>query len=195
MENESRSFKVGRRTLMIEKDQIFWDTKIDRNKVHTPIEIRYGVAPIQIDMFTLGSNYKIELRNQDKSKITIPFRVYFGLKRQEKVTGFDVVLKHIWEEFFEKRFDDLIDLWEGGESLKIGKFLIDQSSITKESFGTVITLDFDDIIVEERIDSLVLNSKSDSTKYMTAQYLEDWNWPLLYNILESTLQSWKGTKA
>lgn len=190
MENESRSFKVGRRTLMIEKDQIFWDTKIDRNSVHTPIEIRYGVAPIQVDMFTLGSNYKIELRNQDKSKITIPFRVYFGLKRKEKVTGFDVVLKHIWEEFFEKRFDDLIDLWEGGESLKIGKFLIDQGSITKESFGTAVTLEFDDIQIEERIDSLVLSSESDSRKYMTIQYLEDWNWPLLYNILEVSIKSW-----
>lgn len=65
-----QSFTIGTKILIIEKHKLFWENKIFSNLVENPTEIKYYTSPIQIDLFTIGTKYSIDVRNETKDKIT-----------------------------------------------------------------------------------------------------------------------------
>jgi len=57
--NDQIKHPVGDHTLVLEQHKIFWEDRILSNQVEDPIELIFGVKPIEIDMFQIGTNYKV----------------------------------------------------------------------------------------------------------------------------------------
>ena len=76
---EIASFKIGGDTLSITTNGVQWSNKIIDSYISNPVEIRYGTRPIELEAFTIGSNYRLELRDKDKNRLIVSLNSYFRI--------------------------------------------------------------------------------------------------------------------
>ncbi|GAA5037369.1 hypothetical protein GCM10011506_33600 [Marivirga lumbricoides] len=176
-------FKVGNNELHIEPNKIYWDNKLLNSQLENPTQIRYGLAPIQIDMFTIGTNFKIQLRNENKDRLNISLKSYFGIGKTKKHQHYNHIADVIWDAYFSILFTELTQKWEKGETIDIDKFRFDLYGITKSIGTNKITITFDEMKLLPRFDHLLINSKLNTEKFIKLHYLDHWNWPLINEIL------------
>jgi hypothetical protein len=189
MSSKVEIFKIGNKQLNIDESKVYWENKLFEGAIEHPTELRYGTQPIELDMFTIGTSHRIELRNANKEKLTISVKSYFGIRRREKFSLYQQIADMIWDNFFEKPFEKIVTDWESGQTISIGRFIIDQNGLTKKGGSDGITMSFDEIQMFHRYDHLLINSKIKVDKFMKLMYLEDWNWPIIHEILCRKVES------
>lgn len=177
-------FKIGSKELQIEPTKIYWDNKLINNLVENPTQIRFGIAPIELDMFTIGTNFIIQVRNEKKHQLNISLKSYFGIGSNRRHQLFEQITDAIWDTYFESPFAELIEKWESGETLEVSKFLIDQKGLSKKVGPRNVTIAFDEMTLFPRFDHLLINSSTQSDKFMKIHYLDHWNWPLVSQIID-----------
>ena len=181
------SFKIGNRELHIEPSKIYWENQLLDNLIEQPTQIRYGIAPIQLDMFTIGTNFKIQLRNEKNDRFNISLKSYFGIGRDNKFQLYEQIADSVWDNFFAMPFSELVEKWENGETIEVAKFLIDAKGITKKLGPHEINFSFDEVKLLPRFDHLLINSKLKDDKFMKLNYLDHWNWPLVNEIINRAI--------
>jgi hypothetical protein len=176
-------FKIGNRELHIEPSKIYWENQLFDNLIEQPTEIRYGIAPIELDMFNIGTNFKIQLQNEKNDRLNISLKSYFGIDRSKKHQLYEQIADAIWDNFFAVPFAELVEKWENGKTIEVANFLIDLNGITKKLGPHNITMNFDEMKLFPRFDHLLINSKVKTHKFMKLHYLDHWNWPLVNEII------------
>ncbi len=190
--NKEHIYQIGSKELRINKSSISWTNKLLNNIIHEPTEIRYGTAPIEIDMFTIGTKYRIDLRDDDGNTFMVSIKSYFGIGRDKKFNQYQEIADLLWDYFFAERFGLVVSEWEEGKTQRIGKFEIDLTSLTRKvswNGSRGITMSFEEMELLPRFDHLLINSNLQSDKYMKLYYLEEWNWPLIQEILQRTKET------
>lgn len=185
MNSQVNIYKVGNKGLHIGETKIFWENQLFDSVIEHPTQIRYGIAPIELDMFTIGRNFKIQLRNENDDRLNISLKSYFGIRKARKHQLYEQIADEIWDQFFATPLAELIYNWENGQKIIIGNFEIDNSSVT---CTRGITRRFDEMQLLPRFDHLLINSSEQHDKYMKLNYLEDWNWPLVNEILHRAIK-------
>ena len=178
------SFKIGRELLTVNSEGVQWENRILDGSISKPVEIRYGTRPIELDMFTIGSNYRLELRDSEKNKLTVSMKSYFGINGTRKFDLIQKIADSIWDEFFANRFCDLIKEWEDGLTIHIDKYKIDSESISRDN----TFIKFSEMDIVNRSDHFIIDSKLNSRLYMNISYLKVWNWPLIQSILNRVIE-------
>lgn len=185
-DNKEHTYKIGSKELRINRNSILWKNKLLNSTMDIPSEIKYGVTSIDVDMFSIGTKYRIDLKDSEGRVFTISIKSYFGIGKNKKFNQYEEIINVIWNNFFSELFYRVISEWEQGKPQKVGKFEIDSNSLTRiEHIGQKkVKMSFDEMELLPRFDHLLINSKHDSNKYLRLYYLEDWNWHLVYDILE-----------
>lgn len=181
-------FKIGNRELHIESSRIYWENQLFDNLIEQPTQIRYGIAPIQLDTFTIGTNFKIQLRNEKNDRLNISLKSYFGIGRSRKYQLYEQIADAIWDNFFAIPFAELVEKWKNGETIEVAKFLIDSNGITKKLGPHKITMNFNEMNLLPRFDHLLINSTLKADKFMKLYYLDHWNWPLVNEIINRAVK-------
>ena len=182
-------FNLGNKELHIEPSKVYWENQLFDNLIEHPTQIRYGMTPIQLDMFTIGTNYKIQLRNEKNDRFNISLKSYFGIGRAKKYRLYEQIADSIWDTFFATQFAELVEKWENGETIEVAKFLLDSNGITKKLGPNKITMSFDEMKLFPRFDHLLINSKLKNDKFMKLHYLDHWNWPLINEIVNRAIKT------
>ncbi len=182
-----QNFQIGSKELQITETEVRWENKVFDTIVTNPTELRFGLAPIEVDMFTIGTNHKIELRNYEDQQLTVSIKSYFGLGRSRRFGLYEQVIDAIWDRFFADYFGEIVQSWEDGETLFVGNFVINSTGLTKKAGLKTTRIDFEDMRLLPRHGHLLINSKKEEGKYMRLNHLEDWNWPVVNEIVERML--------
>lgn len=176
-------FNIGDKELCIGPTKIHWENQLFDSFIEHPTKIRFGISPIEFDMFTIGSKFKIELKNEKNEIFKIALNSYFGIGRKRKYQLYDQIVDVIWNNYFAEPFGNLLRDWENGQTISVGKYDIDSYGITRKVGVRGINMSFEEMELLPRFDHLLVNSKVNSNKYLKLIYLDDWNWPLINDIL------------
>ena len=117
--------KVNAGRMVLIDSKIHWENKLIDKTIEAPTQIRYGVSPIEIDMFTIGTNFKIQLKDIHSNQFNISIKSYLGIGKDRKYELYESLIDNLWDRFFSQSFADMIANWENGETLEIGELRID----------------------------------------------------------------------
>ncbi len=166
--------------LQIDESILINETTLTYN--NSPIDcfdiqsIKYGYAPIQLDMYTIGSRYTIDLKTRDQ-QILLHFKSYFGIRKHRQYQKFASLLNAIWDSTVIRLADDMSASHEAGESFAVGNCAIKSEGIIYKEF--LIT--WNDLTYQANYNRLTLNSRSNEKIWTNLYYLETYNvHPLRY---------------
>lgn len=176
-------FQVGSKWLRIDQTTVGWDNTLLTSIVKTPNQIRYSVNSIELEQWSIGTKYLIELRGDEGKTLSIPFKSYFGIGRKRKYEIFNEVIDVLMDYFFIDPWNQILERWADGETWSIGKYEMGPEGITKSYSDRAVFIAFDDMKALNRYDHVLINSISDHKKFMKLDFRQDWNWPLVNKML------------
>ncbi len=180
---EIQSFVIGGKELQITDSKVRWENKMLNSLVHQPNEIKFGGLPIEIDLLTVGTKYQIDLRDETGSTLRIPIKSYFRIGIERRFNLYQEIVTLIWNNFFADMYDSLVNAWENGDTVRIGDYEFDSNGMTRKEGLRGITMTFDEMDLQPRTDHLLINSKIKDDKWTKIIDLEDWNSPLVKELL------------
>jgi hypothetical protein len=157
------------------------ETSINCFNVHS---IKYGYAPIQLDMYTIGSRYTIDLKTNDQ-QLLLSFKSYFGIKKHRQYRKFASLLDSIWDSTVTRLTDEMFAHCQANKPFNIGNCIISPDGITYKNF--LIT--WNDLTYQANYNKLTLNSKSNDKVWTNLYYLETYNIHPLRYFLDRKFQS------
>ena len=172
-------YEIGGKWLRIEGQKVEWENSLLTSSVEQPNEMRFGVAPIRLEHWAIGTKFMIELRRDGGKALQIPIKYYFGIGRTKKVALYRELVDLFIDNYMDDAWSLSLHRWESGETLYVGKFVVDAKGVCKQ-YGTHKTfIAFEEMQVVERMGHLLINCKNDPKRYMKLEFLKDWNWPLV----------------
>ncbi|OON69367.1 hypothetical protein [Hymenobacter sp. CRA2] len=147
--------------------------------LHLVSGIRYGVEPIQLDMFYIGREYTLALRAGNET-ITIHLRMFFGLSKRYFQELFTRLIDSIWDETFVRLVNETIEQLLTGTEVKIGSCAVSKHGIScKKAFIPWAALAY-----EKKYNRLTINHQQDSDVWTNLYYVSDYNAQVLAAVLD-----------
>jgi hypothetical protein len=171
------SFGIGSHDLKIIKDNIILDgLLIDLNDVG---EIKFAVTGIQFDMFTVGRNFHIELK-ADEKKIRLDLKCFFGIREKYFAGLYQSILNEIWELTVVRLFHQYVENILDGSNYRIGNCVLLREGISlKNEF-----IGWRDMAYEVKYDRITLNHKSNPKLWSNIYFFETYNSQVLRFVLD-----------
>src|SRR5262245_18594982 len=94
------------KSIVVDNNTLLVDNKTLSLLVVT--SIKYGWAPIRIDMYTTGGRDTIELKTP-QNKLQVSFRSYFGISKQQQSEKFHKLLEAVWDATVVRLHDEMVD--------------------------------------------------------------------------------------
>jgi hypothetical protein len=142
-------------------------------------DMKYGYAPIRLDMFTIGSRFMIDLKTPADS-VTVNFRSYFGINKAKQQQKFSMLLEAIWDSALVRLLDEMTERIEKGEPVSVGRCHITEQGIRYKDF----LIAWNDLSFQVNYNRLTLNSKSNATVWTNLYFVETYNVQVLMYFLE-----------
>jgi hypothetical protein len=171
------SFDREKERLKISQDIISFEKK--EFELRKTVELKYGVAPIQVDMFTIGRKYIIELKNPEK-RFAITFRSYFGISNNYFSDLYTKIINGIWNMTGLRIVHEAIQKLKSGETFKVGDYSISQNGILIKN----VLVSWDNLSYQKNYDRLTLNHKTNHKVWTNVYYLETYNFDVIIGILD-----------
>lgn len=143
--------------------------------------IRYGIKPLQFDMFNTGAVYLVDLKDIHRNEINIRLKSYFFMKRKLYNELFENISDIVWEKISPKLISDKLTLLENRQSFSIGDCEVREEGIyvnKKDLIG------WHECYMQKNYDRLVINSRTNSKLYAVLPYAEYWDVFILISIFE-----------
>jgi hypothetical protein len=154
---------------------------LDSNAINTleVIGIKYGYDPIRFDMFTIGSNYLINLKTSTDA-VVVNFRSYFNIGKKNEYRKFSTLLNVIWESTVVRLLGEMEEMLTHDKSVTIGTCVVNNQGITYRNFLIL----WDDLSYQINYNRLTINSKSNSDLWTNLYFIETYNVHLLCYFLD-----------
>ncbi len=152
---KTKVFELRNKNLYLEDYRVFLDNIFINKSVEAPTEIKYVLSPIRLEMFTLGTRFKIELRNEKKDRLAIVINSYFNIDFNNKFGLYNEIADSIWNNHFQSLLEIIVSRWASGETIKIGRYELDQVKISK-TYGInskTVSIDYCNTLITERRDA------------------------------------------
>ena len=168
--SENKHLKIENGYLEFDGGKIILDTVTD---------IKYGVEPIQVDMFYIGRRFVIDLKSKE-NQVKIILKSYFDYHKTYFYEVFNRILKTIWKETTIRLIDESIEtILQGGE-LAVGKCKISKDGILYSNH--LIT--WADLTYQKKYEMITINCKSNPKIWTNMYFLQDYNVDVLKHILD-----------
>jgi hypothetical protein len=145
--------------------------------------IKYGYAPIQLDMYTIGSRYFLHLQTKDDT-LALNFRSFFRIKKKAQYEKFQSLLNAIWKDTVVRIVSEMVARHEEGKTFSVGDCIVSAEGIT---IGRRI-IKWEDVSFQANYDKLTINSRRDLNTFTNLYYLDTYNAHPLRYFLESKFQ-------
>lgn len=179
---KTSSFTSEKKRVTVTKEEII----INDKGLHLAevTEFLYGLEPIQLDMFYIGTKYIIDLKTPN-NQLSIVFKTYWGLSRKDIYNHYTHILNSIWEKTGVRLVNNAIDRILMDELIVVGNCTIAKRGIL---FKDVLT-EWDNLSYQRTYNKLVLNNKSNSKIYTNLYRTKTYNIDVLTNILDWVFKS------
>jgi hypothetical protein len=167
--------RVNKRLKISDGKLVFISHQIDLQSV---THFKYGVEPIQVDMFYVGRKLVIELKSDEHVKIV--FKSYFGFSWKDFSILYGNILSEVWQDTAIRIFDESIESLRRGETVTVGKCALSREGISFDNFK----INLRDLSYQKNYNKLTLNSKSNAKIFTNLYYLEDYNVDVLMAVLD-----------
>ncbi|HEX8040063.1 MAG TPA: hypothetical protein VF490_12970 [Chryseosolibacter sp.] len=154
----------------------YYDQRIDLSAVTA---IKYGWVPIQLDMFTIGGRYLIELKTADHN-LKMNFRYYLGLFAKRQSANFQCMLEAVWDMTVVRLLSAMIDDIENQRTVIVGNCRVNGDGILLKNF----LIHWDDLFYQRNYNKLTINSRSNAEIWTNLYYAETDNVHVLVHFLE-----------
>jgi hypothetical protein len=158
------------------KEITFGEKKLTLSKV---TELRYGMEPIQFDMFNVGRKYIIELKTSNE-QLTIILKSYFTFSKKYFFDLYTRIINSIWENTGFRIINESIEQIIKGHSITIGNCTISTEGIF---FNNNLT-EWNNLSYQKNYDRITLNNKSNYKLWTNLYYIETNNIIILSGILD-----------
>lgn len=141
--------------------------------------LRYGIEPIQLEMFYVGRKYLLSLRTKDAT-LDIRLRSFLGLSKQYFLQLYTELIDSIWSATFVRLVNETIDhLLEGG-AVTIGRCVISRQGIDCKGYW----ITWPDLSYEKKYNRLTLNHRGNAAVWTNLYYSRDYNASVLAAVLD-----------
>jgi hypothetical protein len=171
------SFSSPDKELVIQGNELLFDFK--KIKLDDVTEFKYGIEPIQVDMFSVGRKYIIDLKSKDE-KVVIVFKSYFGLSKAYFDSLFNRTLIELWNGTAVRISDESINKIINGDSIVIGKCIVSLQGITYNNF----LICWNDLIYQKRYNSLTISSRSNANAWTNLYYTQVYNVDVVMTVID-----------
>jgi hypothetical protein len=142
-------------------------------------EMKFGYAPIRLDMYTIGTRYTIALKTASDS-LVVNFRSYFGISRNSQYAKYGTLLNAIWDSTLVRLLQETHETVTSGQPVDFGNCMLKDDGI--ELKGFLIT--WEDLLYQKNYNRLTLNSKSNDKVWTNLYHLETYNTQVLMYYLD-----------
>jgi hypothetical protein len=146
-------------------------------------EMKYGVAPVEVDMFVVGRRFVLELKSKDR-RVEMVLTSWFGVSRGYFLKVYSQILELIWDKTMIRIASNAIDSLIKGESVHFDKCTIDRRGVTVKT----ALIPWHDLTYQRLFNKLVINSRSRNDLWINLYYLESYNTEVAVSILEWVYQ-------
>lgn len=187
------------RKLIINSDFIKFEDKDLRSDTFTQFDkdvitdYRFGIKWIKGFEFTIGREYQIFIRNQNRETLKINFKSLYGINKNEHHKLYVEILEALWDFYFGNITNNFLDRFYNDEEFSIAnvhfskdKLIIKVDRLIKEdeieiSWNKLGTKDYHTYFAIYSIENPAKINKSFS-------YLDDWNTAILYSLVRTILK-------
>ena len=170
------SLAIARHEIKIDEQRISFQGKdLDLQSVTGWL---YAVTPIELDMFTVGRKYVIQLRT-DEEEFHIVLKDVFGISRQYFARLYEEIIDALWVSVSGRLTDELVGKLKEGSVVKIGNCEVSRAGIELKGF----LVRWADMSWQRNYNRLTINSKSNQSVWTNLYYAETYNTDILMNLL------------
>lgn len=141
--------------------------------------LRYGTAFINGFEFTNGRIYCNYIKSENGKEIKIDFKLFYGIKLQEKHNLYCDIVASLWENIFSDFTNNLIQKIHIGETVELAGVLVKNDTILFDK----TEIDISDLAIKKYRHYFVLHSKQNQNTNKMLYYLKDSNSLILLEIL------------
>jgi hypothetical protein len=155
---------------------------------------RYGIKWIQGYQFTIGREYRVFIRNKENKILKINFLSLYGIKKKEFNQLYAGILDALWNCYFSKVTNALLDKFRSGQDIKIGRVVISGEGITITPPGGFFKeqpkmIPWEKASTRNYHTNFNIYSKEDAAHINKGySYMDDWNTYILYYVVQTILQ-------
>lgn len=182
----SETLDIGKNQLILSYDKLqLLDGVLDQVLLH-PSGFRFGISPIEMDPFILGSTYRIEIKDDLDRRIILKWDSYFNLKQKKILGVYEMVLASLWKHYFQERLSRYEKTIDNGEVVTLGNFQLSKYWIkkTEDSPDDEFTIELDSALIIRNWNKLQIQSKFDSKAEIKIDTLSEWDSPFIYALLD-----------
>ena len=179
-------FDIGKKQLIISDQRIQLLDGIMDQVLLNPTQFRFGSRPIEMQPFTLGSKYLIEIKDDLDRKITLEWNSYLNFGKKKILDSYDGVLDKLWMYFFKERLKKYNQILDEGGVVTLGNYQLSREWIKKvnKEKNRERTISMDNTVVIRNWDQLIIKSKFDPELIFRIDTLNEWNFPFIYSLLD-----------
>jgi hypothetical protein len=157
---------------------------VERIPLVTITAVKYGWMPIQLDMFTIGSRYMLQVKNS-KKELQVNFRSWLGIRKNYQYAKFSALMDAVWELTVVRLLNEMIDRIDTGNTVQVGKCNLSPEGILVKNF----LIAWDDLAYQKNYNKLTLNSRSNQSVWTNLFYTETDNVHVLGCYLDYVFQA------
>ncbi|MES2277594.1 MAG: hypothetical protein V4592_16335 [Bacteroidota bacterium] len=157
-------------------------TEIPKEKIAS---LRFGIEWVKGFYFPIGRNFKIELKLDDGSVLSLSFASYYGIKKKLYTAKYQHLINTVWENLFQADLNDIAVRFRDGETLYINGVEFNKDGLR---WGEKELLFWDKIQLKEYITYFVIRHIDNAKLNKSFYFLTDWDSFLLQQVLKHIIQ-------
>lgn len=154
---------------------------------------RYGIKWITGFEFVIGREYRIVIRNKENKVLKINLLSLYGIKKKEFHQLYADILNGIWDCYFSKIADRLLDKFRNGKDIEIGNVLISADGVAITPPGGFFKgqpkmIPWEKAGTGNYHTYFSIYSKEDAAHINRGySYFDEWNTGVLYSVVRTIL--------
>jgi len=180
-------FQIGKNLLIITDQKVQLIDGILNKSLINPSQFRFGIRPIELDPFTIGTKFQIDLMDKLDRSLSIEIISYLKIRENRKLKLYEQILDLLWENFFLRKLSNYQEALNDGEIVSLGNFQLCKEWIKKvrKDPKKDTLIEIEDALILRHWAKLIIKSKFDATKNISIDTLKEWNAPFIYALLDN----------
>lgn len=155
-------------------------TKFEKEAI---ANFKFGIKWLNGYAFTFGRIYCIDIENYNGKQIKIRLKSFYGINLKSLTKKFATIVDSLQDYYFDDISRKYLQDFSNNIEFKINNIEYNHKGINFKNNSIL----WEDLQTKNYRNYFSLSSKSDNTKYLLVDYMNDWNGTVIYSVTRKIL--------